>query len=146
SMPQGGKVGISAIPLILASYQLGVRKGLVVIVASLFARFALIKPPYFVSMLQLFVDYFLAYGVYALSGLVKDMKLNKLSLPIGVLFTNLLRYLAHSVAGILFFPSGENMTAIIIGSLSYNLPYMAVTAVVCFIVVMEVKPRLLRNN
>ncbi|NLW15777.1 MAG: hypothetical protein GX038_05955, partial [Erysipelothrix sp.] len=41
SMPQGGKVGISAIPLILASYQLGVRKGLVVIVASLFARFAL---------------------------------------------------------------------------------------------------------
>lgn len=140
---QGGKIGISAIPLILASYQLGFKKALVVVVGSLLARFILIKPPYFVSVLQVFIDYFVAYGVYALAGSFKDIKVNKLSLPVGVIVANVLRYLAHSLAGILFFPSGDNMSAIITGSLAYNFPYMAGTLVVTFIVVMIAKPRLM---
>lgn len=144
SMPNGGKIGISAIPLILASYHLGFGKGLIVIIASLLGRFALIKPPYFVSWLQIFIDYFAAYGFYALSGLMKDIKLRNIKLPISVVLANILRYFAHSLAGVMFFPSGDNLKAIWFGSLAYNLPYMFVTLVVTVLVVMMIKPRLER--
>ncbi len=141
----GGKISFSVIPLILAAYHLGYKKALLVAVGSLFARFILIKPPYFVSFLQVFIDYFVAYGAYAFTGVFKDIKLNKLSLPVGVIITNIIRYLAHSLAGVLFFPSGESMSAIVWGSLGYNLPYMTGTLIVSFLVVMIVKPRLIHE-
>lgn len=144
AMPQGGKLGISAIPLILASYQLGVGKGLIVVFASLLGRFMMIKVPTFVSPLQLFMDYFFAYGVYSFSVLFKDIKISDVKLPIGVIFTNIIRYLAHSFSGIFFFPSGENMQAIIMGSLIYNMPYMLATTVITFVIIMIAKPRLER--
>lgn len=144
SMPNGGKLGLSVLALVLASYHLGLKKGMLVIIASLLARFVLIKPPYFISFPQLFLDYFFAYGVYGLACLFKDRELFGLELPIGVIITNILRYLFHSIAGVLYYPSGDNMSAIIKGSLLYNLPYMAATLALTFVLVTIIKPRLMR--
>lgn len=38
-MPNGGSLGISTIPLLMASYQLGWQKGLIVSIVSVFAQF-----------------------------------------------------------------------------------------------------------
>lgn len=142
---QGGKVSISVIPLIIASYHLGFTKSLIVIFSGLMLRFTLIKPPYIIGVLQSFTDYFFAYGVYALSGKIKDLKIGSLSLAIGAIVTNVLRYLSHSLSGVLFFPNGDNPAAIIKGSLLYNIPYMLVTLIISFIVVTIIKPRIIEN-
>ncbi len=142
SMPQGGKLGLSAIALILASYKLGFAKGLLVTITSLLLRFVLVKPPYFISFEQLFLDYFLAYGFYSMSVLFKDLTIDKKAIPVGVLFVNIFRYIAHSVAGILFFPSSGTPMQILYASFAYNFPYMFATMIVNFIVVALVKERI----
>lgn len=142
SMPQGGKLALSAIALVLASYKLGFVKGLIVAITSLLLRFVLIKPPYFISFPQLFLDYFLAYSFYSMSVLFKDIKINNQSIPMGVLATNILRYLAHSVAGVMFFPSSGTPMQILYASFAYNFPYMFATAITSFIVVALVKERI----
>ncbi len=138
----GGKVNLAVIPLILASYHLGFTKSFIVIISSLLIRFAVIKPPTFVNALQLLLDYFVGYGVYALAVFFKDIKVKTVSLPVGVVVSNVLRFLASTASGALFFPGADTMKEIIIGSMIYNAPYMIGTLIVSFIVVMIVKPKL----
>ena len=140
AMPLGGRLSLSVIPLMMASYHLGLKKSLLVGLMSFVVKFML-KPPYFLNVIQFTMDYIVAYGAYSLAVLVKDLDLGGLKLPMGVLLANFVRFMAHNVAGWAFFADGYPGN-VFWGVMAYNFPYMLATTVVSFIVVMAIKPRL----
>lgn len=142
-MPMGGSLSLSAIPLIMASYQLGFKKSLLVVFMSLAVKF-MIKAPQIYHPVQFLMDYFVAYGAYSLSVLVKDIEVDKVSLPMGVLLANFVRYMAHNVAGWVFFAEWYPGN-VLWGVVAYNTPYMLATTALSFIFVMAVKPRLAKS-
>ena len=139
-MPMGGSLSLSAIPLIMASYQLGFKRSLLVVFMSLFVKFT-IKAPSIYHPIQFLMDYFVAYGAYSLAVLVKDVKVNNINLPLGVVLANFVRFMAHNVAGWAFFADGYPGN-VLWGVVAYNTPYMLATTVVSFIFIMVIKPRL----
>ena len=66
-MPNGGSLGISTIPLLMASYQLGWQKGLIVSIVSVFAQFVT-GPMYTPDLVGFLLDYFIAFSVYGKIG------------------------------------------------------------------------------
>ena len=139
-MASGGRLSLSVIPLIIASYHLGVGKAGLIALISVGIK-GVMKPFYIVHPLQFLFDYPVAYMVYALSVKAKDVKLNGMTLPMGVILTNFLRFMSHNLAGWFFFAEGypNNVFA---GVMAYNLTYMLPTLIISFIVVMLVKPRI----
>lgn len=83
SMPQGGSLELSVLPLILASYHLGFRKGLLTALVAVAVRMVFLPVEMiaganvFVVAVQLFFDYILAYGIYGLVQLLKNQYLKR---------------------------------------------------------------------
>lgn len=133
-MANGGKVSLSALVLIIAGYHLKPKKGLLVVILSLVGRFILIKPPYFLNIFQFLADYVIPFSFYAFVSLIPDVKLNKISLPIGVIVADILRLASHTIGGVIFW--GYTLKGNIwLASFLYNLPYMVVTCIISFTVV-----------
>lgn len=139
-MPLGGRLSLSVIPLIMVSYHLGIKKSLLVALMSFVVKFVM-KPPTIVHPVQFIMDYIVAYGAYSLSALVSDLKIRDISLPMGVVVSNFVRFMAHNVAGWAFFADGYPGN-VLWGVVAYNTPYMLATLVVSFILVLIIKPRL----
>lgn len=130
-MPQGGSVGLSVIALLLASYHLGWKKGVTVGLLSVLVQY-LTGPLYFESFLGLFLDYLFAFGIYGIACLIP----NQGNLFWGVLLTNFLRFLAHTIGGVICW--GSTWAA----SIAYNGPYMLATTIVAMIAVPVIYSRI----
>ena len=139
-MPMGGSLSLSAIPLIMASYQLGFKRSLLVVFMSLVIKF-MIKAPSIYHPLQFLMDYIVAYGAYSLATLIKDFEIKGFVLPLGVIFANFVRFMAHNVAGWVFFSDGYPGN-VLWGVIAYNTPYMLATTVLCTVFIIAIKPRL----
>lgn len=135
-MPQGGSISLSAIALLMASYHLGFRKGLITALVSFVVMFIL-KPPYILNVVQFACDYIFAYAAYALACKIPDISY----LPLGVIVTNFIRFMFHNIAGWAFF-SEYYPGKVLWGVAGYNATYMMPTAIISFIVVSVVKIRL----
>ena len=72
-MPQGGSIGLSVIVLLLASYRLGWKGGLTVVGISL-VLMMISGPPFSQNMLDYFLEYVVAFGVYGLAVLLPTFK------------------------------------------------------------------------
>ncbi|QIK57681.1 thiamine transporter [Erysipelothrix sp. HDW6A] len=142
-MPQGGSVSISVIALILASYHLGVMKSLIVSLISFLFMF-MVEPPVILNASQFMFDYIIAYMVYSLSVLIPDLKAGGLALPLGVIFSNFLRFMCHNIAGWVFFAEYYPGN-VLWGVMAYNAVYMVPTMIVSFIIVTLVRPKLEKN-
>ena len=139
-MPMGGSLSLSAIPLIMASYHFGFKRSLIVVLMSLIIKF-MMKAPTIYHPVQFLMDYFVAYGAYSLAVLVKDIQVKNVSLPMGVLLANFVRFMAHNVAGWVFFAEfypGNVFWGVVV----YNTPYMLATALVSMVFITIIKPRL----
>ena len=139
-MASGGRLSLSIIPLMIASYHLGVGKASVVALISVGLKLVM-KAPYVVHPVQFLFDYPIAYMVYALAVKFKDVKAKEMSLPIGVLVANILRFMSHNIAGWVFFADGYPGN-VFWGVMGYNATYMIPTLIISFVVVMLVKPRI----
>ena len=95
-MPNGGSFGLSTLALLLASYHLGWQKGLVVSIVSVFAQFVT-GPMYTPNLLGFVLDYLIGYSVYGLATLFPTFHF----FFTGVLVTNLLRFCASVLSGVL---------------------------------------------
>ena len=136
-MPQGGSLSLSSIVLLLASYQLGFKKSLVVCVLSVL--FKVSRSAVVLSPLQFFLDYFVAYGVYATAVLFKDWG----RFPVGTLVANFLRYMAANAAGWIFFASYYPGN-VLFGVMQYNAIYMLPNLIFSIVMVSILKPAMKR--
>jgi thiamine transporter len=96
---------------------------------------------------QGFLDYIVAYTVVGLAGLVfkyvereqirkKNLKTTGMIL-LGILLGSALRFIAHFIAGMVFFGSGvADGQSVVVFSLLYNLSYMMPSVVVSGFIMM----------
>ena len=131
-MPNGGSLGLSSIILLLASYQMGYKKGLVVSLISVPLQFLTGQMYLEGGFLGFFLDYVFAFGIYGIASIFPSSKY----IYSGVIFTNLVRFVSHTLAGTLVWGLPLGPSAI------YNGPYMLATAVVGFIFVPLINERL----
>ena len=130
-MPNGGSLGVSVIPLLMASYHLGWQKGTVVAVLSILLQYVT-GPMYTPDLVGFLLDYFFAFSVYGLASLFPNYKW----FYSGVLVTNLVRLICSTLSGILVWETAPW------ASLVYNATYMIPTAIRCLVLLPLVMPRI----
>ncbi len=130
-MPNGGSLGVSVIPLLMASYHLGWQKGTVVAVLSILLQYVT-GPMYTPDLIGFLLDYFVALSVYGLASLFPNYKW----FYSGVLITNLVRLISSTLSGILVWETAPW------ASLVYNATYMIPTTILCLVLLPLVMPRI----
>ncbi|MBD7946221.1 MULTISPECIES: energy-coupled thiamine transporter ThiT [Psychrobacillus] len=163
-MPQGGSVTFVLVPIILIAFRRGIVAGVVTgfligLLQVVTGRFYPAPLSFEIVVIQVGIDYFIAFMVAGLAGLLRpaymkafenqNKKKMAIAIVIGALIASFLRYLAHVLSGILFFgefAEGEN---VILYSLIYNSTYMIpvflFAAFICAILFVKA-PRLLMPN
>lgn len=130
-MPNGGSLGVSVIPLLMASYHLSWQKGTVVAVLSILLQYVT-GPMYTPDLIGFLLDYFFAFSVYGLASLFPNYKW----FYSGVLITNLVRLISSTLSGILVWETAPW------ASLVYNATYMIPTTILCLVLLPLVMPRI----
>jgi len=121
-MPNGGTIGISTIVLLVASYQMGWKKGVGVALLTIPLQ-GFFAPYYSVDLLDFFMEYVLAFGVYGLASLFPNFE-KPFPIYSGVVAVNLIRFAIHLIAGVVFWKVTWA------GSFAYNAWYMVPTLLV----------------
>lgn len=174
ALPFGGSVTLfSMVPIMLIGFLYGTKTGLLCglvdgvfqCILGITASQALAGLNLWSSLLMICLDYFMAFAVIGTAGIFKNyIKNRSLALSAGAAFACLLRFMAHTVSGVILYGSyaewfftqegfyswGETVvssysgiTLSIIYSLIYNASYMipeAILSVIACIALMSVKP------
>ncbi len=130
-MPSGGKLNFGPIALLMCSYHLGWKNGLLVGIVSVFLQLA-IGSVGFYGIWSFLLDYLIAYAAYGLAELFPNYKY----FYSGILATSLIRLASSTLSGTLLWETP------LWGSLVYNASYMVPTTVCAFIVVPLICERL----
>lgn len=123
-MPQGGTLGLGSVALLMASYQLGWKKGLWVAVLSVPMQFVT-GMMYILGPTQFVLDYLIPFSVYGIACLFPNWGY----FYSGVLVTNLIRFISSTLSGVLFYEVTWE------GSIIYQAFYMVPTTIVGLILV-----------
>lgn len=142
--PQGGSVSFAMIPIFIVAFRWGLKGGLVS--GFLLGVMQIAFGPIILTPVQGFLDYIAAFTLIGMAGIfakpvqntVKEGK-SKISffyIMSGVFIGSVLRFLAHLIAGIVFFghyaPEGQPVW---LYSLLYSGSYMLPSFIICTIVV-----------
>jgi len=122
-MPNGGTIGFSTIILLLASYHLGWKKGILVALITIPLQ-GFFAPYYSVHLFDFILEYVIAFSIYGLASLFPNIYVKHVEIMTGVIVVNVIRFLIHLVAGVYFW---EVPWA---GSFAYNAWYMVPTMIV----------------
>lgn len=160
-MPQGGSVTFVLVPIILIAFRRGIVAGVVTgfligLLQVVTGRFYPAPLSFEIVIIQVGIDYFIAFMVAGLAGLLRSAYIkayehqNKtkmtMAIVLGALIASFLRYLAHVLSGILFFGEFAEGQNVIVYSLLYNSTYMIpvflFAAFICSILFVKA-PRLL---
>ena len=123
-MASGGKLNFGPIALLVCSYHLGWKNGLIVSVTSVFLQLIIGSVTWY-GIWSFLLDYLIAYSAYGLASLFPNYKY----LYSGVLITSLIRLISSTLAGTLVWETP------LWGSLAYNASYMIPTTVCVIILV-----------
>lgn len=139
---QGGSVSLVMIPIILMAFRWGLLSGLTT--GLLIGVMQTMFGAYIVHWLQGLLDYGVAFTVVGLAAIVREpvlkaaTALNKkkmaLYIVIGTVLTGFLRYLAHTIAGAVFFAEYAGDQNAWIYSIIYNGTYMLPATILTAIV------------
>jgi thiamine transporter len=129
SMPQGGRVTAgSMIPIFWLALRRGVKVG--VTAGIVFGLIVLMIEPFFFHPVQVLLDYPIAFGLLGLAGFFRRIPL------LGVVVGIFGRFIAHFIAGIIFFasyvPEGMNPA---LYSVIYQGSYLLVEFVISMIII-----------
>ncbi|MFP3358981.1 energy-coupled thiamine transporter ThiT [Planococcus sp. SIMBA_143] len=148
-MPQGGSVSLVMIPIVLMAFRrgigAGVITGLLVGLLQIVTGFISVAPLSFgFVVMQVILDYLLAYGVVGLAGMMRGRYLEAVRarktgkviamVALGVLIGSFLRYVIHVITGILFFSmfaEGNVFVYSAVYNATYMIPVAIVAAIVC---------------
>ncbi len=123
-MASGGKLNFGPIALLVCSYHLGWKNGLIVSVTSVFLQLIIGSVTWY-GIWSFLLDYLIAYSAYGLASLFPNYKY----LYSGVLITSLIRLISSTLAGTLVWQTP------LWGSLTYNASYMIPTTLCVIILV-----------
>ena len=144
-MPYGGSVELSIIVLLIASYQLGAIKALIIVALGLVLEYTILGGKFYaVHPFQVVLDYILGFGIYAFACFVPSYKFKKLDLmlPFGVIVVGILRLAFSTYSGVLFFPGSGNMAQIWWGSFVYNMTYNIPNIIISFLALVVTLPKI----
>ena len=119
-LPQGGSVTCaSLLPVIAFAYAYGLAPGLVVGFA--YGLLQMIQDPWIVGFTQAMLDYPIAFGAIGLAGLAHKLP-SKYGFVVGIVLVGIVRFVCHTVSGVVFFASYAEGTGLspLVYSLSYN--------------------------
>lgn len=149
-MPQGGSVSLEMLPILIMSLRWGGIPGM--ITGAVYGFVQLVLDAYVVHPAQFILDYPLAYMLVGLAGFVKvkNIEYKKSSygkVLVAVLLGAIGRFIAHLLTGVIFFanfaPKGQNVWAY---SFVYNISYIIPSIIICYIIIIPVLKRLLKNR
>ena len=141
-MPQGGSASLGMLPIFFIAYKYGVKDGL--IAGFIFGIINFGLGGFVIHWGSIIFDYFLAFTVLGFAGVFKDSALqsNKGFIK-GILLGGFLRYLMHSLSGVIFFSQFAGTEgAFIYSFIFYNLPYMAISIALCIGIGLTIKDRI----
>ncbi|MEI4770203.1 energy-coupled thiamine transporter ThiT [Psychrobacillus sp. FJAT-51614] len=163
-MPQGGTVTFVLVPVILIAFRRGIMAGIITgfligMLQVVTARFYAAPLSLEIVILQVGIDYFIAFMVAGFAGLLrpaflkayenKDKMKMATAVITGAFIAAFLRYLAHVTSGILFFGEFAGNQNVVVYSFIYNSTYMIpvflLAAFVCVILFIKA-PRLILPN
>lgn len=129
SMPQGGTISLTMLPLFLLAYRRGAATG--IISGIIYGLLSLMLDGVIYHPLSILLDYTLAYGALGVAGFFKK---NYAGIILGTTVGTALRYICSLLSGALLFaeyaPEGQNPW---IYSLGYNATYMVPELVICVV-------------
>ena len=133
-MPQGGSITpASTLPIMMFAYAYGFAPGLLVGMA--YGMLQLLQDFYFVHPMQLLLDYPLAFGMLAITGLLRDWKAAGVRMAIGCLLGGFGRTVMHVISGAIYFAEYAGDLNPWIYSLGYSFSSVFVDAVICAVIV-----------
>lgn len=140
--PQGGSITLSLLPIILASYLLGVKAGIIVGIGSCVLQFVLGMAVYF-GPWSVALDYLIPLAIVGIAVVFKNIKLGKYTLYTGIIVTMILKFVSHYFSGAWLFavyaPEGVNSW---VYSFGYNIAYCLPTLIITYIAFIVIYPRL----
>lgn len=158
SMPQGGSVTLSMLPIVVMAFRWGIVGGMLTGFVS--GLLQLMMGGYVLNVIQAALDYFVAYtlvgvaGVtlaWLLSGKAKGDKGSMVvAIVVGTVIGGLLRFVIHFIGGIVFFasyaPAGQPVWLYsLVYNASYMIPAIILSAIVASIL-FTTAPRLLERK
>lgn len=150
-MPQGGSVSLTMLPIIIIGLRRGVNYGIMGGVAFGIINFML--DGFVIHIGSIFFDYLFAFSVLGLSGLFKKSARKTINLILVIALLGFLRYILHSLSGVLFFSSYAIESGypglkgyFIYSFIIYNLPYMGISTLACIIIGTIIKDRVIFND
>ena len=128
NMPQGGSISLSSLVFLFSMFFFSFGEVSIIFVLWRLVIF-IVSPPYYVTLVQLFLDYIASYGVFlCMYPLVKQEKLQPFLLAVFV--ANVLRYFIHVATGMIYFAEYADGAPVLQYSLTYNATYMGPTLIV----------------
>ncbi len=143
SMPQGGSVSVSMVPIIVLTYRRGLLAGIGAGLA--FGLLNAILSGFFAAhWASIFFDYFFPGAVWGLSALLFLWLGRDKTTPfvVSVIVVGLLQFALHYVSGILFYAEFAGDTPVWLYSLTYNAWYMVPSIILSAIVIVWIWKRL----
>lgn len=134
--PQGGTVTAAMLPIIVLALRRGTVIG--VIGGVLAGTLQMALDPFFVHPLQVLLDYQIAWGAIGLAGLIPKLPLYSALLGI------IVRFLAHSTSGFIFFaqfaPEGSQVGfPLVVYVALYNATYLVPSAIIIIVFLLVLK-------
>lgn len=146
--PQGGSISIAMVPIFIMAFRWGIKGGVLSGFLLGLLQFILGYSQIY-TLLQGFIDYFVAFTAVGLAGVFASQVKNALNenkkrkwmtyTVLGAFLGSILRYLCHVVSGIVFFgeyaPKGQPVA---LYSILYNGTYMLPSFIISAIIVVLV--------
>ncbi|MEC9484286.1 MAG: ECF transporter S component [Candidatus Izemoplasma sp.] len=123
NMPQGGRVSISVLPLIVIAWRNGPLAG--VIGGVVYGLLNLMLDGVLYHWGSFFLDYTIAFGVIGLVGFIKRFTGdNIVTFALAIVVGYCLRFLSHVLAGVLLFSEYAGDQNVWVYSIVYNATYL----------------------
>lgn len=135
NMPTGGSVNIALIPVVICSFHLGYKSGMLVGALWWLVSSLLGLNNYYLNLVQYILDYIVpSVIVGAASIFYRHNKMHEIQL--GILLTMFIRTTSVLISGAIFwFDGASNSVPAWLYTCSYNLPYSIATTIMLMIVV-----------
>lgn len=158
--PWGGSISPSMLPIFIIAYRRGAKTGLLsgfifavlqMIIAGQFSSGAIAAipdstflGPKWINLIMVYIlDYLVPFTLLGLAGLYKNALNDKKQFVIGMVVTSFVRYLSHSLSGVMIWSSytawfndefNTNVSPFVYSFVVYNLPYMLASLAFCIVV------------
>lgn len=146
-MPQGGSIQLGVIPVLVASYHLGYKKGACTGILWWLIVFLMGGNNWFVDPMQYVLDYIFPCAVCGMAACFP--KIGKNNLLSGVTGVMVLKFIFHILSGVYYWPpegAAQGSLGAWIYSLTYNFGYNFATLLIAIVLVPMLFNRIAKNT